>query len=364
MKKRNTRSIILHWKESKIFLYMNIIVIPMLLLTTHVAASSAEPGSNGGFTPQSHLDICKNTLEKPELKKAIEITDSVMGDWQGTFKTKTKEWQIVAKVMALGKGRYNASLFTEFDKSDDPIATLRGQYVGNSIKFEGWGDGNSYIGPDWDGVLTGDKFSGTTPGREGGTFEMHKVVRNSPTMNQTPPPGATVLFDGSDFSKWHSVDNGAIKWKLTEGSMEVVGGSGNLTTKQKFGSFKMHLEFRLPFEPELREQRRSNSGVLFGGIEIQILDNYGRRSLLKECGSIYDRFAPMVTMIGPPLKWQTYDITFTSPDKDGNASLTVLHNGVKIHDNLMVGKSSGPVSISLQDHAGPVQYRNIWLINE
>ena len=81
-------------------------------------------------------------------------------------------------------------------------------------------------------------------------------------------------------------------------------------------------------------------------------------------------------MAFPPLTWQTYDITFHAPKFDAwgnkcqNGRITVLHNGVKIHDTVEIqsktgaGQAEGPESlpIKLQDHDNPVQYRNIWLI--
>jgi len=61
--------------------------------------------------------------------------------------------------------------------------------------------------------------------------------------------------------------------------------------------------------------------------------------------------------------------------------MTVLHNGVKIHDNQKMVKKTGakdeivvnttaglggdpckPGPIMLQDHGNPVQFRNVWLM--
>ena len=77
--------------------------------------------------------------------------------------------------------------------------------------------------------------------------------------------------------------------------------------------------------------------------------------------------------------WQSYDIEYTAPKyQDGKkvegAKFTVYHNGVKIHDNVVVplkvnnttsgmgGDASKPGPIMLQDHGNPVQYRNIWIL--
>ena len=56
--------------------------------------------------------------------------------------------------------------------------------------------------------------------------------------------------------------------------------------------------------------------------------------------------------------------------KTANARLTVVHNGVTIHNNIELPKVTGgalddregqPGPIKLQDHGNPVQYRNIWI---
>ena len=71
------------------------------------------------------------------------------------------------------------------------------------------------------------------------------------------------------------------------------------------------------------------------------------------------------------------DIGFRSPrfdrcgNKISNARITVLHNGVAVHDNFEVlrktgaGKQESPEAfpIKLQNHKNPIVFRNIWLID-
>ncbi len=80
-------------------------------------------------------------------------------------------------------------------------------------------------------------------------------------------------------------------------------------------------------------------------------------------------------MCAPPRQWQTYDIDFRAPrfDTDGNktanAVMSIVHNGVFIHEDLEVpgptggsigGDLSGPGPLLLQDHGNRVQFRNMW----
>jgi hypothetical protein len=118
---------------------------------------------------------------------------------------------------------------------------------------------------------------------------------------------------------------------------------------------------------------------LQGRYEVQVLDSYGLEGLDNECGGIYQVAAPLVNMCAPPMQWQTYDITFRAPrfDQAGNKKsdpcLTVIHNGVKIHDQVNVpgsttaalgGDAVKPGGIYLQDHGNLVQFRNIWLVEQ
>ena len=196
------------------------------------------------------------------------------------------------------------------------------------------------------------------------------------------PKGAVILFDGKDFSKWVKKDGkNEVKWTLKDGVMEGVKGHGDIITKDKFdGKFKLHVEFRVPYEPAGAGQGRGNSGVYVQGrYEVQVLDSYGLKPGKNDCGAIYEVAAPSVNACKAPTVWQAYDIEFTSPKfengkKTEPARMTVSHNGIVIHDNVPIpvdntraglgGDPSTPGPILLQDHGHPVQYRNIWLVKQ
>jgi hypothetical protein len=197
-----------------------------------------------------------------------------------------------------------------------------------------------------------------------------------------PPAGAVVLFDGKDFSRWVKRDGkGEVKWTLKDGVMGGVPGHGDIVTKDRFdGAFKLHVEFRVPYEPGKNGQDRGNSGVYVQGrYEVQVLDSYGLKSGKNDCGAIYGVAAPAVNACKAPTVWQAYDIAFTAPKYEKGkrtepARMTVYQNGIRIHDAVPVpvdnttsglgGDPATPGPILLQDHGHPVQYRNVWLLKQ
>ena len=200
-------------------------------------------------------------------------------------------------------------------------------------------------------------------------------------VKSTPPPaGAIVLFDGKNLDSWIKTNgkDAAAFTLLEDGAMQVKG--GNIMTKQKFdGHFKLHVEFRVPYEPKGKGQGRGNSGVYVQGrYEVQVLDSYGLESKNNDCGAIYEVAAPRVNVCKAPTVWQSFDIEFTAAKcengKKVSASVfTVHHNGVLIHDKVSVpmdntragmgGDPCAPGPIMLQDHGNPAQFRNIWLVH-
>lgn len=204
----------------------------------------------------------------------------------------------------------------------------------------------------------------------------------TPGNMAAPPSDAIVLFSGKDFSAWESErEGGEVKWKLEDGAMTVVKGTGGIRTKQGFGDMQLHIEWRAPQKVEGDGQGRGNSGIfLMGMYEVQVLDCYNNRTYSNgQTASIYKQHIPLVNACRPPGEWQTYDIIFNAPvfNADGRvlhpATVTVIHNGVLALNHVTI---KGPTEykglpnykahaeklpLFIQDHSNPVSFRNIWV---
>lgn len=306
--------------------------------------------------------------------------DPAMGNWEGTFQTDTYEsGAIHAQVIALGKGNYRAVITVVYGDQEGPKVELKGKRKRKKVVFSGSVDMGYDMGGTYDvsAEIVGKKFAGHFSGYEAtGTFELIKVHKKSPTLGAAPPQNAIVLFDGTSLDKWQQVNGKPAKWKiLKNGAMQVT--KGSIITRQKFKDCRIHLEFRTPFKPKARGQKRGNSGVYVQArYEVQILDSFGLEGKDNECGAIYKIAAPRVNACLPPLEWQTYDINFQAAKfangkKVKNAVITVRHNGILIHDHLELPRPTGgarnknealPDGLMLQDHGNPVQFRNIWIV--
>ena len=246
-------------------------------------------------------------------------------------------------------------------------------------------------------VLTQDLGYSDTPIIPGTPWHVHDGKRPQPrvvtpgvafSQSAAAPSDATVLFDGRDLSKWESSRSGDAKWKVENGYMEAVKGTGAIRSKDKFADFQLHLEFATPAQVEGSSQGRGNSGVLINGMyEVQVLDSYNNPTYPDgQAGAIYGQTPPLVNASKPPGEWQTYDIIFESPRWDGQAQLvkkanvTVIHNGVVLHHRReLLGATDGlgglkhkalsaylkphapEVFIELQDHNNPIRFRNLWI---
>lgn len=202
----------------------------------------------------------------------------------------------------------------------------------------------------------------------------------TPGISNAPPSDAIVLFDGSNLDHWRTADGGPAEWKLVDGAMEVVAGSGNIYTRSGFLDVQLHIEWATPSEVQGDSQGRGNSGVfLMDRYEVQILDSYNNPTYVNgQAASVYKQHIPLVNASRGPGEWQSYDILFTAPrfSRNGRMSspgyFTVLHNGVLVQNHVTiqgpteyVGKPNyeahGAASIRLQDHGNPVRFRNIWI---
>jgi hypothetical protein len=197
---------------------------------------------------------------------------------------------------------------------------------------------------------------------------------NDRIQRQREPSGARVLLDERALEFVHA-DGRPLEWRHENGVLQCVPGSGDIVSKVAHGDCSLHLEFRVPHEPDLANgQGRGNSGVyLQGRYEVQILNSFGEPPRTDECGSIYGVAAPRVQASLRPGEWQTYDIEFTAARWKGNkmsdARLTVFHNGVLIHDDVRVSGSTGAGSpeleghapLRIQDHGHALEFRNVWM---
>jgi hypothetical protein len=320
--------------------------------------------------------------------KVAEVDRVLVGDYEG-------EWSdapagqyfdinrpIAAQVLNLREGQYGIRMFQEHDRRADPYFEGQGVLEGGVIRF---GSG------EVEGTVSKDGMSGTfrLPEGQKARFSLGRKVRSSPTLGAPAPAGAVVLFDGRNFDAWTHKDGEKVTWALPgNGAMEVASNEermkkrlpGDIRTKQSFGDFRLHLEFRYPVDPGKAGQKRGNSGVfLQDTYEVQVLNSFGLAGNWNECGALYKTAPPKVNAARPPMEWQTYDIEYrASVWKDGRKisppRVTVRLNGVLIHNGeeiphatshafkLRGEEPEGPQPLRLQDHGDPIQYRNIWIV--
>lgn len=319
-----------------------------LLLSCALALSAFTATAADGDKPAKPKPQTFLTVETAGPDYAAQ--GEYLNDWGG------------AQLIALGEDNFRLVTFkgglpgAGWDK--ETRNEVEGKRDGAKIVFTGK---DSYSAELADG-----KLSITTA--TGGPYTMTKTSRTSPTIGMKPPPGSVELFGDKGADEW-------VNGKTDERGLLVAG----TTSKRKFQNFSMHIEFLLPFKPLGRGQDRGNSGVyLQNRYEVQVLDSFGLKGLDNECGGIYTKAKPAVNMCFPPLVWQTYDIDFKAAqfDADGkktkNAVVTIVHNGVIIHDGFEINGSTGggqkedatPGAFQLQDHGNAVFYRNAWVVEK
>ncbi|MFM2220699.1 MAG: hypothetical protein RLZZ553_447 [Verrucomicrobiota bacterium] len=271
-----------------------------------------------------------------------------------------------AQIVALGHGKFDLYLLEGGLPGDGwepgkPRYVLAGERKGEAIAFQ-----NETL--TLKALLEEQQLRITDRNEKHETLK--RVERKSPTLGAKPPEGAVVLFDGSSADAW---DRGVVK----ENHLQAT----NCFSKQHFGDYQLHVEFRTPYKPLARGQQRGNSGIYMNGRwETQVLDSFGLEGRDNECGGVYSLSKPRLNMCFPPLSWQTYDVDFTAAkfDADGKRiewpRVTVRLNGVVVHDDLELKKdftASAPFSkpldsatgpVFLQDHGNPVVYRNLWVL--
>ena len=225
-------------------------------------------------------------------------------------------------------------------------------------------------GPEvvWDLNAAGGKITGVEKRGDAAGPSIAGVP--APALNKPMPKAwgeAVVLFNGKDLTGWEPIGNVQNnKWVARNGELvndnpppaegQARGpGAANIKTTGKYQDFKLHIEVNCP--------EHGNSGIyLRGRYEIQVGTEGGSQPT-HEMGAVYSHYAAAGNM---PLKlgeWTTFDITFVG------RRVTVVRDGVKIHDNVEIPGPTGgaldsnesePGPFFLQgDHIGVIRYRNI-----
>jgi hypothetical protein len=205
-------------------------------------------------------------------------------------------------------------------------------------------------------TVTGDSLSGEIAQPDGKRIRIAGVRAPALERSGTPEWGAPIDLLARGIAAWRP-DNpqGKNFWTIANGEL-VNGGSGvNLITRDLFTDFKLQVEVNVP--------RGGNSGIyLRGRHEVQVEDSYGKDPWHRGMGGIYGQLTPRSNPARQAGEWQSFDITLVG------RRVTVVLNGVMIHDNAEIPGITGgaldsregePGPIMLQGDHGPIRYRNL-----
>ncbi|MBX3746823.1 MAG: ThuA domain-containing protein [Verrucomicrobiae bacterium] len=172
--------------------------------------------------------------------------------------------------------------------------------------------------------------------------------------------GFRPLFNGEDLAGWRLRNaDGHFSWSAQNGMlvnrMSANNQGTDLVSEERFGDFVVRYEYMVP--------KGSNSGFyLRGRYEIQILDDHGNPPADGGNGGLYSIKAPARNVSKPAGQWQQVEATLK-----GNR-VTVVLNGVKIHDDVELTRATGgqldnnldqPGPFMLQGDHGAVAFRNM-----
>ena len=168
------------------------------------------------------------------------------------------------------------------------------------------------------------------------------------------------------------------QWTFQSGILTASPQWDSLITPGTFSDFRMHVEFNVNNVPNVKPEKNGNSGIYIQQrYELQILNSHGiapEDYTASYAGSLYRQKKPDQLVSKPAGEWQTYDIVFRAARFEGDkkiekARISVLHNGVLIHDDYAItnktgaGKKEGPEPgpIKFQGHQNTVKFRNTWI---
>jgi hypothetical protein len=191
------------------------------------------------------------------------------------------------------------------------------------------------------------------------------------------------LFAAGDLSGWIEEQHYFYKakhpnvrtWSVKDGMAICDGSTGNcgfLRYEKKLSDFTLRLEYRTA--------KNCNSGVCIRtrvpydgqpnktlpshvGYEVQILDDAGQPASQTATGSFYGLVAPRANAAKPAGQWNSMEIVCRGP------KIRVTLNGQLVQDVDQtqieaIRDRSQSGYLSLQNHGGNIEFRNVWLKEE
>ena len=183
------------------------------------------------------------------------------------------------------------------------------------------------------------------------------------------------LFDGKTLKGWAATGN-IEGWSVENGAIAcLVKGGDYLYTTEEFENFILSAEFKV--DPDV------NSGIFVRwsdlkdpvntGIEVQVLDSFGKPSDKHACGAIYDIIAPTKQTCKPAGEWNKVFITcnrnlvavemngekIAQMDLDQWTSAGMNPDGTRNKFTKAYKDLPRKGHIGLQDHGGRVWFRDI-----
>jgi hypothetical protein len=194
----------------------------------------------------------------------------------------------------------------------------------------------------YQGARNGDMLSGSVTGPDGTTWAWTGVKAPALERAGAPQWGNPIqLFNGKDLKGWHQSKAGPPDWTVKDGNLVTPGNGPEIISNQKFGDFKLHVEFNCG--------KDANSGVyLRGRYEVQIETESQGEPTSHHTGGVYGFLEPRPELARSPDTWQTFDITLIG------RRVTVMQNGTTVIGNQEIPGLTGGALDSHESEPGPI----------
>ncbi len=183
--------------------------------------------------------------------------------------------------------------------------------------------------------------------------------------------GWVQLFNGKDLAGWVNPGKPGT-WSVQDGEIRIIDTKDHcwLRTERMYRDFELQLDFKVP--------PNGNSGVgvrgsalgdpAFSGMEIQVLDSFGKEPGVGQCGAVYDAIAPSSIPEKPAGEWNHYLIRLQGDTIDVTLNGVKVVAGEKLDDRGYIWGKDRPWPlknrlttgyIALQNHGDAAAFRNL-----